>query len=116
LHAAFSLDIPVWADVLVWLLFASPAAFGFYRIYKLPAYPENLVTAKFLCPFVPLLPCVGILMNLWFIMSLPDIEWSFLRILVWTTIGMAIYFGYGIRHSALNKTRNYQRLVPEKAT
>jgi len=116
IHAAFTLDVPVWADTIIWLIFAFPAVFGFYRICKLPAYQENLKAAKFLCPLVPLLPCVGILMNLWFIMSLPSIEWSFLRILVWTGIGMAIYFGYGIRHSVLNKPRNYQRLGAEKTT
>ena len=50
-----------------------------------------------LCPFVPL---AGILVNSFMIAAL-EIS-SFIRLLVWTIIGLIIYFTYGIRHSKLN--------------
>lgn len=57
------------------------------------------VPKTFKCPLVPLVPCIGVLVNIYLITSLP-IE-AFYRVLVWTAIGLAIYFGYGIRNSAL---------------
>jgi hypothetical protein len=57
------------------------------------------VPTTFTCPLVPLIPSVGVLVNIYLITSLP-IE-AFYRVLVWTAIGLAIYFGYGIRNSTL---------------
>eukprot|EP01088_Endostelium_zonatum_P011625 TRINITY_DN25780_c0_g1_i1.p1 TRINITY_DN25780_c0_g1~~TRINITY_DN25780_c0_g1_i1.p1 ORF type:complete len:576 (-),score=63.90 TRINITY_DN25780_c0_g1_i1:55-1782(-) len=54
----------------------------------------------FTCPLVPFVPCLAILMNISFIVSLP-ID-SIIRLVIWTLIGMAIYFGYGIWNSKLN--------------
>jgi len=56
----------------------------------------------FQCPLVPLVPLVGILVNTFLIIQL-NID-SIYRVIGWTAIGMAIYFGYGIRHSRLNFT------------
>jgi APA family basic amino acid/polyamine antiporter len=66
--------------------------------YLLGQQTTNLPTT-FVCPLVPLIPSVGVLVNIYLITSLP-IE-AFYRVLVWTAIGLAIYFGYGIRNSAL---------------
>jgi hypothetical protein len=77
----------------------------------------------FRCPLVPLIPSVGVLVNIYLISSLP-IE-AFYRVLVWTAIGLAIYFGYGIRNSALRFqlaaanagfTQPDQVIVPASAT
>jgi len=54
----------------------------------------------FTCPLVPFVPCLAILMNISFIVSLP-ID-SIIRLVIWTIIGMTIYFGYGIWNSKLN--------------
>lgn len=54
----------------------------------------------FRCPFVPVLPCLGILFNTVIIVQL-DV-WATVRVLVWAAIGMVIYFTYGIKHSTLN--------------
>jgi APA family basic amino acid/polyamine antiporter len=51
----------------------------------------------FKTPLVPLVPILGILISLGLMAGLPWQTW--LRLLVWLVIGMAIYFGYGRRHS-----------------
>ena len=60
----------------------------------------------FKTPLVPFVPCIGIYINILLIISL-DI-WSLIRVLLWTVVGMIIYFGYGIRYS---KQGAYERLL-----
>jgi APA family basic amino acid/polyamine antiporter len=54
----------------------------------------------FRAPLTPLLPALGILLCGYLMLSLPLITW--LRFLVWLLVGLAIYGGYGFRHSGLN--------------
>jgi len=54
----------------------------------------------FRCPFVPVLPCLGMLFNIVIIVQLEI--WATIRVLVWAALGMLIYFCYGIKHSTLN--------------
>jgi APA family basic amino acid/polyamine antiporter len=56
----------------------------------------------FRAPFSPVTPVLGILISLAMMLGLPRDTW--LRLLIWLVVGMAIYFGYSIRHSKLNKT------------
>jgi APA family basic amino acid/polyamine antiporter len=67
---------------------------------KRPDLPRPFKT-----PLVPLVPILGILVCLALMASLPGDTW--LRLIVWLVIGMAVYFGYGRHHSrvqmALNK-------------
>eukprot|EP01133_Synstelium_polycarpum_P016009 gene16009-19047_t len=58
------------------------------------------IPTTFKCPLSPLLPCLGIFFNTFFIMNL-DYQ-AFIRIGVWTVLGVAIYLIYGIRYSKLN--------------
>jgi APA family basic amino acid/polyamine antiporter len=51
----------------------------------------------FKTPLVPLVPILGILISLGLMLGLPIQTW--LRLFVWLVIGMAIYLGYGRRHS-----------------
>jgi APA family basic amino acid/polyamine antiporter len=53
----------------------------------------------FKTPMVPLVPILGILISLGLMLSLPLSTW--LRLIVWLILGMAIYFGYGRKHSRL---------------
>jgi APA family basic amino acid/polyamine antiporter len=53
----------------------------------------------FRAPLVPVVPVLGIAVCLLLMFSLPSENW--LRLVVWLVIGLAIYFGYGRRHSAL---------------
>ena len=53
----------------------------------------------FRTPWVPLVPILGIVVCLVMMASLPWETW--LRLILWLAIGMAIYFGYGRKHSKL---------------
>jgi len=58
-------------------------------------HPE--IHRPFRTPAVPLVPILGIVVCLYLMASLPIETW--LRLLVWLALGMAIYFFYGIKHS-----------------
>jgi basic amino acid/polyamine antiporter, APA family len=66
----------------------------------------------FRVPWVPFVPVLGILSCLLLMFSLPSENW--LRLVVWLVIGLAIYFGYGRRHSALAR-RRISAIGPEGA-
>jgi basic amino acid/polyamine antiporter, APA family len=53
----------------------------------------------FKTPLVPLVPILGILISAFLMASLPGATW--LRLLIWLAIGLAIYFGYGRHHSCV---------------
>ncbi|HEX7230980.1 MAG TPA: amino acid permease [Candidatus Binatia bacterium] len=56
----------------------------------------------FRCPFVPLVPLLGIAFCLLLMFSLPVENW--LRLIVWLVIGFTIYFSYGRSHSVLGRS------------
>jgi APA family basic amino acid/polyamine antiporter len=51
----------------------------------------------FKTPFVPLVPILGIIVSLGLMASLPGSTW--LRLIIWLILGMALYFTYGKKHS-----------------
>jgi APA family basic amino acid/polyamine antiporter len=55
----------------------------------------------FRTPWVPFVPIMGILCCAGLMLTLPMDTW--LRLLVWLLIGFVIYFGYGRKHSFLQK-------------
>ena len=55
----------------------------------------------FKTPWVPVVPIFGILVCAYLMASLPRDTW--LRLLIWLVIGMLVYFGYGRRHSHVQK-------------
>ena len=59
------------------------------------------IPRAFRTPWVPLVPLVGNGFSLWLISQLPPITWE--RFLIWMALGLALYFGYGIRHSRLGR-------------
>jgi APA family basic amino acid/polyamine antiporter len=59
------------------------------------------VIAPFRTPLVPLVPILSALVSLSLMASLPLPTWE--RLIIWMVIGIAIYFGYGYRHSELRK-------------
>lgn len=54
---------------------------------------------SFRCPWVPLVPILGIASCLVLMFSLPAANWW--RLVVWLAIGLCIYFGYSRHHSGL---------------
>jgi APA family basic amino acid/polyamine antiporter len=55
----------------------------------------------FRCPFVPLVPILGVASCLLLMFSLPPENWY--RLIGWLLIGLVIYFFYGRHHSILGK-------------
>lgn len=53
----------------------------------------------FRCPWVPVIPILGIIFCLLLMFSLPNENW--IRLFVWLGVGMIIYFAYGRRHSVM---------------
>jgi len=54
---------------------------------------------SFRTPWVPLVPLLGIGFSIWLLSELAAVTWGVF--LVWVAIGLAVYFGYGIRRSRL---------------
>jgi len=84
--------VPIYVPIVLFVLCCIPTFF----LSRLPRSKQQL---SYACPLVPFLPLLGVFCNFYLICSLS--VWSYLRIAVWTFIGMCIYFGYGIRHSIL---------------
>ena len=55
----------------------------------------------FRTPMVPLVPILGILISGYLMANLPLATW--IRLIVWLAVGMAIYFGYGRSHSRVQR-------------
>jgi APA family basic amino acid/polyamine antiporter len=53
----------------------------------------------FRTPWVPAIPVIGILFSLWLLSRLAALTW--LVFVVWVSLGLIVYFSYGIRHSKL---------------
>lgn len=53
----------------------------------------------FICPFVPLLPILSILINMYLLLNLGADTW--MRVSVWLLIGVLVYVIYGRNHSSL---------------
>jgi APA family basic amino acid/polyamine antiporter len=63
--------------------------------------PPLRYVAKFKCPWVPLVPCLGIVVNTNLILALPT--GALVRLVVWTVVGFAMWFAYGAGHSKLEQ-------------
>lgn len=53
----------------------------------------------FMLPFNPLIPVLGVIACFYLMLNLPMLTWY--RFIIWTIIGLFIYFLYGQRHSLL---------------
>ncbi len=58
---------------------------------------------SFRTPWVPLIPVIGIAFSIWLLTELAAITW--MVFLIWVSIGLLVYFSYGIRHSKLAQKR-----------
>ncbi len=58
---------------------------------------------SFRTPWVPVVPILGIFTCLVMMVSLPGATW--VRLFVWLALGLAIYYGYGRKHSKLRQAQ-----------
>ena len=65
-------------------------------------YPDQ--ERPFRCPWVPLVPILGILSCSLLMFSLPTANWW--RLIAWLAFGLLIYFFYGRYHSVLTRVAN----------
>jgi APA family basic amino acid/polyamine antiporter len=65
----------------------------------------------FKTPWVPFVPIMGILISGLMMASLPRDTW--LRLIIWLVIGMAIYFGYGRYHSRVQAAVTAEPRTPK---
>ena len=61
----------------------------------------------FKTPLVPFVPIMGILVSFGLMAALPGDTW--IRLAVWLVIGLAIYFGYGRKHSRVQQMELQRR-------
>ncbi len=58
----------------------------------------------FKTPWVPVVPILGMVVSLLMMAALPGDTW--IRLIIWLAIGLAVYFGYGRRHSKVQAARS----------
>ncbi|XP_046507326.1 cationic amino acid transporter 4-like [Equus quagga] len=93
-----ALHLPPWGYTLLLLL--SSATF-LLSLLVLGAHQQQRQQDTFQVPMVPLTPALSILLNIFLMLHLSYLAW--LSFSIWQLIGLAVYFGYGIRHSKENQ-------------
>ncbi|CAG2054844.1 unnamed protein product [Timema podura] len=63
--------------------------------------PQNRKTLLFMTPGLPFVPTIAITVNIYLIFKLSVL--TLIRFTIWMTIGLAVYFYYGIKHSTLEE-------------
>lgn len=99
----FALLIETLTDQLyygVWWAWLLQVFTGLLMISFLVLISRQPVAARyntFAVPFVPWLPGISIIINVYLMMMLDYMTW--VRFAVWILLGLVIYFAYGMSHS-----------------
>jgi len=86
-----------WHPVIVYSLWAV-TAYILFRLQQLPQ-PNKPGEDEYTMPFVPLLPCLGIIGNYSLMGGFDLVTWIYY--FCYILIGLGVYFWYGISHSLL---------------
>ncbi|XP_026464799.1 high affinity cationic amino acid transporter 1-like [Ctenocephalides felis] len=84
-------------EVLPVVLVGVIAAVALMCLLIIARQPPSSAKLSFTVPFVPWLPALSILINVFLMMSLSVTTW--VRFMIWIVVGLLIYFGYGLWHS-----------------
>ncbi|XP_071944373.1 cationic amino acid transporter 4-like [Antedon mediterranea] len=111
-------DMSNWWVMLLAILFAVLAILTFIPI---PLHNQNEDITTFKTPFVPYFPALSVLFDILLLVKLQALTW--LRFIVWVTIGLLIYGLYGYHHSVEGKkrtsggeTKDYQRMTNDPSS
>ncbi|GAB0088066.1 high affinity cationic amino acid transporter 1 [Sergentomyia squamirostris] len=74
--------------------------------------PQNRYALAFLTPGLPFIPTIAITVNVYLIFKLSIL--TLLRFTVWMTLGLIMYFYYGITHSTLENPQEEFELAVDK--
>ncbi|MDO4968868.1 MAG: amino acid permease C-terminal domain-containing protein, partial [Comamonadaceae bacterium] len=77
------------------------SAFVLVSVGVLVLRKKNLNAGGYRVPLGPVLPVVSAVLCVYLMMNLTILTW--VRFLAWMGLGVAIYIGYGMRHSRLAK-------------
>ncbi|XP_037934215.1 cationic amino acid transporter 2 isoform X2 [Teleopsis dalmanni] len=88
-------------DFIHKLLIAVSAVPLVLMLYIIARQPVSGSQLSFKVPFVPWLPGISILINIYLMVKLDQLTW--MRFGIWIVIGLAIFFSYGIRNSRLRQ-------------
>ncbi|KAL7641365.1 UNVERIFIED_CONTAM: hypothetical protein RMT77_008504 [Armadillidium vulgare] len=72
-----------------------------YLLILISRQPQNTKSLPFLAPGLPWIPAIAIIINIYLILKLSIL--TLIRFVVWMTIGMGIYFYYGIKYSTVDE-------------
>ena len=76
-------------------------ALAAYSAIALILLPKSAPPDTFQCPYVPVVPLIGLACNGYMMGSLPMSSWQFM--ILWLILGILVYFAYGVRNSVLGK-------------
>ncbi|XP_035733325.1 cationic amino acid transporter 3-like [Vespa mandarinia] len=88
-------------NVIVFVIIIILAFILILNLASIGRQPVQQVELSFKVPFLPLIPCCSIFINLYLMLQLDMFTW--IRFIVWMLIGFSIYIFYGISHSVQGK-------------
>jgi len=101
------LSSAAWWSILLLIIFGLAVILCYLLLI---AHVQNRSFVTFQIPFSPLLPFISIVINIAMMIQLNKYTW--LRVTVWTAVGLVIYFAYGIWHSTENNRPSEDAAYP----
>ncbi|XP_060571804.1 cationic amino acid transporter 2-like isoform X2 [Ruditapes philippinarum] len=108
LYAEFLLHLDSWWMLLIIFVFSILLISATVLIVR---QPENRTKLYFRTPYVPFIPLLAILINVFLLASLSFMCW--IRFLLWMALGLLLYFGYGYRNSLEYQTDEQEVVLYE---